>query len=463
MPAREFYRWQVSSFTVHLALDVVERLSEQLQSPRMKPAEEHGGILYGRVLQGNSVEIDGFEFIRSKHYRGAPYDLSLSERRGFERRIRSLARREGLRPIGFFRTHLRPGLFLDQSDFALLTEAFSGGPGIALAIRMTEPTEPSAGIFFREGGDIDRSRTKLMFPFDAGLLRAQGPIEIDESVPALPPRMPARIFRARPAWLVGLAGGLAGSILTFAALSAFHQSNNRLAVPVSPMSVPRTEFGGSAISPFSEASQPTLEAPPADFDDTQSDDIATGAALARKPQAVTPLPLLPPPASVEPLVPVTRDTSPPPPAAPAAAISSPAPAPTPAVKGRRITVDINVEPKEGPMLKRVAGRVAGHVPFLGRLRHHNDTVSPRPAANLVPPIPAQVSRDLDDEVRVDVEASIDDTGMVRDAEVTQGAGTEFGPLAAERVRSIAWQPARSGDRNVPMDVIVHYRFNPAPE
>jgi hypothetical protein len=131
-----------------------------------------------------------------------------------------------------------------------------------------------------------------------------------------------------------------------------------------------------------------------------------------------------------------------------------------------VNVDVSVEPKEAWMLKRFAERVpslAGHVPLLGRLHglRHNDVVSARPARDLTPLIPARVSRGLADEVRVDVEASIDDAGVVRNAEATQGAGTDFGPLAVARVRSVPWQPARSGDRTVPMDVVVHYRFNPA--
>jgi hypothetical protein len=131
---------------------------------------------------------------------------------------------------------------------------------------------------------------------------------------------------------------------------------------------------------------------------------------------------------------------------------------------RRVNVDISVEAKDEPLLKRMAS-VAGHVPLLGRLHglRRAELVSPRPSSNLVPQIPARVSRELDDEIRVDVEATIDESGVVRNAEVTQGAGTGFGPLAADKVRSVSWQPARSGDRNVAMDVVVHYRFNPARE
>jgi hypothetical protein len=33
-------------------------------------------------------------------------------------------------------------------------------------------------------------------------------------------------------------------------------------------------------------------------------------------------------------------------------------------------------------------------------------------------------------------------------------------LAANTARSVPWDPARSGDRNVAMEVVVHYRFNP---
>jgi hypothetical protein len=506
MPGREFYCWQVHSFTVRLALDVVEKLGRHLQSPRVNPATEQGGLLFGHVIDTNSVEISGFEFIRSRHDRGAPYDLSAPERSNLERRVRNFDRSKGPKPVGYFRTHLRPGLFLDQSDFALMTEAFSTGPRIALAIRTSEPTAPNAGIFLWKRGDIDPGKAKLMFPFDAEKLRIQGPAEHGQpTAPAIPL---AALAAPRKAPSISLVGGLvcalAGGIVTFTALTAFHHGH--FAAPVAsgaPAISVKSRLAESHSTQIPQDSA-VLYAPPAAFEegtqpdqpsDEPADQPSNGTQSApratRSPfelpdrQPVSPAPSQ---ASSNPSQPssnnaavtsaaVARPVIPPPPpntTAPAASPNRPLieslkkSDPAPPRETNAVNVDVSVEPKENGVLKRIAGRVpslAGHIPLLGRLHgfRHNDVVSARPVRGLAPPIPAQVSHDLANEVEVDVEASIDDQGVVRNAEVTRGAETQFGLLAVDRVRSVPWKPARSGDRTVPMDVVVHYRFSPTNE
>ena len=185
MPERVFYLWQVRSFTVRLALDFVETLALHFEGRRFNPAEEHGGLLFGRVINNDMVEVTGFEFIRSKHHRGAAYDLGDGERFSVERYVRSFSKRSAPKPVGYFRTHLRPGLFLDQSDFAVMSESLSEIPGIALAIRTDRPGPWNAGIFFWKEGDMDLSRTELMFPFDAATLRVQGPVKHEIQQPTI--------------------------------------------------------------------------------------------------------------------------------------------------------------------------------------------------------------------------------------------------------------------------------------
>ena len=129
---------------------------------------------------------------------------------------------------------------------------------------------------------------------------------------------------------------------------------------------------------------------------------------------------------------------------------------------------MSLEPREPSGLKRVAGhvgQVAGHVPLLGRLRPFRneagkDFVSARPAASLRPRVPASMSQNLAGEVTVDVLVSIDNQGLVKNTEITRGGETSLAVLAADAVRSAPWEPARSGDHNVGMDMVVHYRFNP---
>jgi hypothetical protein len=511
MPERVFYLWQVRSFTVRIALDFVEALTECFKEKRLDPAEEHGGLLFGRVIDNNTVEVTGFEFIYSEHHRGISYDLTGGERCRLERHVRSFSKPRDPKPVGYFRTHLRPGLFLDQSDFAVMTESFSDIPGIALTIRTDRPGRWNAGIFFWEDGDIDRSRTELKFPFNAATLRVQGPVET-----TLTPAITRNEWRASK--LKPLAVSLLWGTAAILALAMTYQVNrnsvlNRKggarrigtvavnspapaqtpvvslrpppvqpetrAVPYSPAKFPEVHDGSAWVSP---------EGP------SQRDSLPAGLPLGLPP-AAPPQPAPPPVQSaVQPAteVPPTLNRELPPaaaaPALPPAPVSHPAPleiattfsppaavpapepvAPAASVKSvavdkvdKSVTVDVSLEAREPSGIKRIAG----HVPLLGHLHtFRNETgrnfISARPAASLRPRVPVNLTQSIEGQIAVDVVVSIDDQGLVRNTEITKGAETGLAMFAVNTVRSIPWEPARSGDHNVPMDMVVHYRFNPA--
>jgi TonB family protein len=155
----------------------------------------------------------------------------------------------------------------------------------------------------------------------------------------------------------------------------------------------------------------------------------------------------------------------------ALATSLPAPVVTAPPVRTAVSVDVSVEPREEGALKRAARRVPsamGHVPLLRRLpglRRDRDepVVAARPSEDLSPRLPADVSRKLTEEVEVDVDASIDEEGAVKNAEIVRGDDPQLSALAANAVRAAHWTPARSGDRSVPMNVVVHYRFSPGRE
>ena len=177
MAGRDFYLWQVHSFTARVALDLVDNLNRALSDPRHKQGEELGGVLFGRILNPEDIEITNFEFIHSDHHRGTIFALGLRERYSIARRLASIDGRSNAQPLGFFRTHLRPGLFLDQDDFAFMTEAFADPSQVALLVRPAEAGPPAAGFFIWEDGDIDRRQTPLSFPFDSQSLHALGSVE----------------------------------------------------------------------------------------------------------------------------------------------------------------------------------------------------------------------------------------------------------------------------------------------
>jgi hypothetical protein len=503
---RESYRWEVRFFTVLLAIDAVESLARCLHDGHANPAVELGGILFGNILDDNRVEITDFELLTSSHRRGIPYDLSPTERNRIQRYVRGFGRRSGVRPLGYFRTHLRPGLFLDQSDLALMAATFPAPTGIALAIRAGRRNGAEAGIFFWKDGEMDRRKPERMFPFDAEALRVQGPLEkggLESSArharsrfAQLVPRWKA--VRAPLQWLAGVSAVVG---LAFAVLSGFHEHRGQSGSDISAASALQNRLRSSA-PPENRADSQTLDAPPAVFDDEPAIRVEPDGADAVSSAARSPFDTPgkgsvassgrahanhdmtryreAPQGTVAPAASAQLPASAPslagtiPPAPLSAALSSlvPVPAPEPAVRTepstKSVSVDVSVEPKGSWALKRIARRVpslASHVPLLGRLpalRHENgdNIVSARPDADLEPQVPASAGRTLDSEVAVDVAASIDSGGTVRNTEILRGAETEFAGPAADAVRSAAWKPARSGDRNVAMEVVVHYRFFP---
>src|ERR1039458_5120248 len=84
---------------------------------------EIGGILLGRTLPGfgRAVMIEDFELAPCEHLRGASYTLSPKDKRLLGTR---LARRAARQVVGYFRSQTRPGLYLDQDDFAVFSQYF---------------------------------------------------------------------------------------------------------------------------------------------------------------------------------------------------------------------------------------------------------------------------------------------------------------------------------------------------
>jgi protein TonB len=116
---------------------------------------ECGGILWGRVRDVGDgvylVSIEHADQLACEHARGEVWALSDADRKELRKRLQQ--KNGDLRPIGFWRSHHRPGLYLDKRDFELMTEYFSQPWCIALCVR-----PPSrAGFFFWEGGDIHRA------------------------------------------------------------------------------------------------------------------------------------------------------------------------------------------------------------------------------------------------------------------------------------------------------------------
>lgn len=190
-PLSRYYVWQApgGQIAVYLSLDLVRRLGALASSaPRSGAARppEIGGLLLGRTVPGDTrvTVIEGFEPFPSAHVRGPSYTLVGPERRALGAMIRRRGRRPGLAVVGWFRTHTRPGLFLDQHDFSILTEFFSSPHDVCLLVG-ERGGAPAGGFFFWEESDIRRQSPYLTFPFDAGEL-LKGGHRIEKQAPGAP-------------------------------------------------------------------------------------------------------------------------------------------------------------------------------------------------------------------------------------------------------------------------------------
>src|SRR5580700_1375419 len=167
------YVWEDpgDSIMIQVSLDLIARLGVAAQQglgagPR---GNEIGGILLGRTLPGfgRAVLIEDFEPTPCEHLRGASYALSPKDRRVLGTR---LARRPARDVVGYFRSHTRPGMYLDQDDFAVFSHYFPEASQVFLLVRPATQGPAMGGFFFWENGELDRRSTYRQFPFDPARL-----------------------------------------------------------------------------------------------------------------------------------------------------------------------------------------------------------------------------------------------------------------------------------------------------
>ena len=70
-----------------------------------------------------------------EHWRGASWTLSPKDRLKLGERLRRRQWPAPLEPVGCFRSHTRPGLYLDQDDFGVFSQFFSDPNQVFLLVR----------------------------------------------------------------------------------------------------------------------------------------------------------------------------------------------------------------------------------------------------------------------------------------------------------------------------------------
>jgi hypothetical protein len=125
--------------------------------PRRRP--EVGGILLGTVKTGatTAVEVEGFLQVPCEHLFGPSYSLSETDKESLRAAVAEYApgRRRGIRAVGFYRTHTRRGLALDDEEMGLFADLFPDRVGMALLVKPRLLRRSHAALFFRDGSSIE--------------------------------------------------------------------------------------------------------------------------------------------------------------------------------------------------------------------------------------------------------------------------------------------------------------------
>ncbi|MDQ6699036.1 MAG: energy transducer TonB [Acidobacteriota bacterium] len=474
--APAFYVWKPlgQSVSVHFDLDVIELLRRAILQARHSEAErrdEVGGFLLGRVEPGENIIVDGFELVHSEHKRGASFTLSESDCEKLEGRLQCWSKRDEERePIGYFRSHTRAGLYLDQNDRQVISRFFSRASDVTLLVRPAADGTCSAGCFLWEDGEVQGIRTHLEFPFESRRLVAHS---YDRALLQEPKPEDGFVVGKRrgPPILAPLAV-LALVLLPLIALRAYRATSVRPEAPMaqSHVRVPAAKVHTKAdstvhanveaeesidglavieervkLSTSNKNARVSSLSPRANTPDTVAA-VAQQPVNPDLPAAVSNLPAPPP---LEGNSPVHFAVAPPVPTSPKTSLV------------RAASPTVVLEPVNESALRRAAS----HVPIFSVLQRHRfksgDHFTPaRPTRDIAPTVPRELRSNIAGAAPIDLKITIDKTGSVAETELlSKKADSALAELAVRTASRWDFIPARINSRAVTSEMLVHMRFS----
>jgi hypothetical protein len=183
-----WYVWEPpgKQFTILLGLGLVDRLKAFLEKD-FPDGREAGGALLGRTDTATAglpiITVDDFLPMESDRRHGDFYSVTGKDRQKLRKEVARRAGRNEASIVGFFRSHLRPGSFLDSEDFSMLREFFSAPQNVALLVSWTPA--PRGGFFLWENGAIRGHAADLQFPLDRNALESGDFTLLRDPEPAL--------------------------------------------------------------------------------------------------------------------------------------------------------------------------------------------------------------------------------------------------------------------------------------
>jgi hypothetical protein len=190
-PTGQYAIWSVEGkpFEIRLALDVVDRLNPEVMrgfGAVRRRGTETGGILLGAIEPVGDrilITVDEFELVPCEYAFGPSYVLSPADLQRFRSALAAFdpSARKQHYTVGYFRSHTRDGLQLDEQDTRFFRNYFPDPYHVAMLVKPFATRAPQAGFFFQEKGVLPLDASYLEFPFRRrDLIVAEGGEETTE-------------------------------------------------------------------------------------------------------------------------------------------------------------------------------------------------------------------------------------------------------------------------------------------
>ncbi len=206
--ASDYLSWEApgAPSAVRIHLDVVDAIStdaiDGFNALRRRGVEV-GGILLGRREAG-LISIERNERVSCEYRFGPSYILSDGDQRGFEAARARLAEDPSLAIVGYYRSHTRRNLQLEQSDLEAIERWFNGPEFVFLVVKPLDVVHLVAEIFFWKDGTLplQSSEREFLFqgrrtgataganPIDFTALNGGAAAEASRTVQEVPPEAP---------------------------------------------------------------------------------------------------------------------------------------------------------------------------------------------------------------------------------------------------------------------------------
>jgi hypothetical protein len=171
--AADYFAWRPpgQTLSVRLEYSAMERINADVMrgfAVTRRRGTETGGILLGRIDRGPelTVHIHDFEVVPCEYSLGPSYHLSERDRDRFRAALDQWrpGPEKDLHAVGYFRSHTREGLEIDEPDRRLFNEFFADPLNVVLLIKPFASKPSMAGFFVQESGVLSTD-TPLSFPF----------------------------------------------------------------------------------------------------------------------------------------------------------------------------------------------------------------------------------------------------------------------------------------------------------